>query len=258
MIGFLIKKVFFDIWDNLMMIIVTNLGFLAPLALILLSGFLADYSVAASVAVLVISILVFSLYSLGINATVFGYSRYRRDGFRAFKEAFRYHLGHAFFHFGLCIILVLLFAAVIPFYFAIGNFFGFFMGMVVFWIALIVFLAMQFFFPLCFHVEADGPFKTFKKCFLVAGDNFGTSLFLLLRTIIDMLLTILTATMIPGFTGIALSRMDTMKLLMKKYDFLDANPNLTKKDLNWEDLLFEERELVGPRSLKGMIFPWKD
>jgi hypothetical protein len=64
--------------------------------------------------------------------------------------------------------------------------------------------------------------------------------------------------MIPGVAGISLSRMDTTKLLMLKYDFLEANPDCTKKDINWEDLLYEERQLVGPRSFKGMIFPWKD
>ena len=38
---------------------------------------------------------------------------------------------------------------------------------------------------------------------------------------------------------------------------LEANPDATKKDINWEDLLYEEKQLVGPRSLKNMIFPWK-
>ena len=79
-----------------------------------------------------------------------------------------------------------------------------------------------------------------------------------MRTLLDLVLSLLTATMIPGVAGISLSRMDTTKLLMLKYDFLEANPDSTKKDINWEDLLYEERQLVGPRTLKGMIFPWKD
>ena len=106
-------------------------------------------------------------------------------------------------------------------------------------------------------MEADNPFKTLKKCFLLVADNMGVTLFLLVRTVIDMVLTILTATLMPGLAGISLSRMDTVKLLMKKYDFLEANPDSTRKDINWEDLLYEEKQLVGPRSLKNMIFPWK-
>ncbi len=63
--------------------------------------------------------------------------------------------------------------------------------------------------------------------------------------------------LVPGICGIMLSGQDMMKLLMKKYDWLEENPNKTKKDLNWDELLQEEKDTIGPRSLKSMIFPWK-
>ena len=258
MIGFLIKKVFFDIWDNLLMLVLLSLGFIAPLGLIFLSGFIADASPVLSVILLVLAVLAFSMYSLGVNGVVLGYSNYKKGGFRAFKEAFRFHVGHAFLHFGVCLAIAFMVMYGIPFYFSMGNYFGLIVGFLVFWIIVSVVLAMQYFFPLCFHMEADGAFKTLKKCFLVVSDNFGATLFLALRSIIDLALTILTASLIPGLAGIALSRMDTVRLLMKKYDWLEENPDCTKKDIIWEDLLYEEKKLVGPRSLKGMIFPWKD
>ena len=258
MIGFLIKKVFFDIWDNLLMLVLLSLGFVAPLGLVFLSGFIGEANPAISVILLILAVLAFSMYSLGVNGVVLGYSNYKKGGFRAFKEAFRFHIGHAFLHFGICLAIAFMIMYGIPFYFSMGNYFGLIVGFLVFWILVSVVLAMQYFFPLCFHMEADGAFKTLKKCLLIVSDNFGTTLFLALRSIIDLALTILTASLIPGLAGIALSRMDTIRLLMKKYDFLEANPDCTKKDLNWEDLLYEERKLVGPRSLKGMIFPWKD
>lgn len=258
MIGFLIKKVFFDIWDNLLMLVLNSLGFLAPLGLVFLSGFIGDTNLVLSIIILVLAVLVFSLYSLGVNAVVYGYSSYRKGGFRAFKDAFRFHVGHAFLHFGICLVIVFMSIYGIPFYFSMSNYFGLIIGFMIFWVLVATVLAMQYFFPLCFHMEADGAFKTLKKCFLIVPDNLGTTLFLALRTIIDLALTVVTASMIPGLAGIALSRMDTTRLLMKKYDFLEANPDCTRKDINWEDLLYEEKKLVGPRSLKSMIFPWKD
>jgi len=258
MIGFLIKKVFFDIWDNLLMLVLQSLGFVAPLGLFFLSGYIGDANPVVSVIILVLAVLAFSVYSLGVNAVVFGYSSYKKGGFRAFKDAFRFHIGHAFLHFGICLVIAFMAIYGIPFYFSMSNYFGLIIGFMIFWILVATVLAMQYFFPLCFHMEGDGAFKTLKKCFLVVPDNLGTTLFLALRSIIDLALTILTASMIPGLAGIALSRMDTMRLLMKKYDFLEANPDCNRKDINWEDLLYEERKLVGPRSLKGMIFPWKD
>jgi len=258
MIGFLIKKVFFDIWDNLLMLVLQNLGFVAPLGLVFLSGYIGDSNLVLSIFILIVAVLAFSIYSLGVNAVVFGYSSYKKGGFRAFKDAFRFHAGHAFLHFGICLVMAFMGVYGIPFYFSMSNYFGLIIGFMIFWIMVATVLAMQYFYPLCFHMEGDGAFKTLKKCFLVVPDNLGTTLFLALRSVIDLALTILTASMIPGLAGIALSRMDTMRLLMKKYDFLEANPDCNRKDINWEDLLYEEKKLVGPRSLKGMIFPWKD
>ena len=257
MIGFLIKKGFFDLWDNLLFVVLMNIGFVVPLALVYASAVAVDYSMVLSIIIMVIAVLIFSLYSLGVSAVTFGYSRYKKGGFAAFKEAFRFHIGHAFLHFGICIVIGFTIMFGIPFYFSMGNYFGLIMGMILFWIIVAIVMALQYFFPLCFHMEADSPLKTLKKCFLVVSDNFGATMFLLLRTVFDLVLTILTASLIPGLGGICLSRMDTVRLLMKKYDFLEANPEATRKDVNWEDLLYEERQLVGPRSLKSMIFPWK-
>ncbi len=258
MIGFLIKKGFFDIWDNLLMLVLMSLGIILPFGIIMLAGYLIETASIVAVVLCIFAILVFSMYSLFVSSVTFGYSRNQKGGFKAVKDAFRFHIGHAFLHWGIIVALFFIGLYGIPFYFSFGNFFGVIMGMMLFWLSLGIVLALQYFFPLCFHMEADGAFKTFKKCFIIVADNFGTTLFLLLRTIIDLVLTIFTASMIPGAAGISLSRMDTTKILMLKYDFLEANPDCTKKDINWEDLLYEEKQLVGPRSIKGMLFPWKD
>lgn len=258
MVGFLIKKVFFDVWDNLIRLVGLSLGYLVTLFGLFLSGYVAEYSAILSFVILILDVFLFSFYSLGVSAVVHGYSKYQSVGWRGFKEAFQYHWTHAVVHAFMCLLMLLVVFYIIPFYLGMGNMVGIVLGMVMFWILIIAFLSMQYFYPLCFHMQGDAALKTLKKCFLVCGDNVGTSIFLLLRSALGLVLTALTATMIPGLAGISLSRMDTVRLLMKKYDFLEENPGCTKKDINWEDLLFEERELVGPRSLKGMIFPWKD
>lgn len=258
MVGFLIKKVFFDIWDNLLSVIGLSIGYIVMLLGLFLAGMVGEYSSILALVVVVLDILLYSFYSLGVNAITYGYSKYQKEGFKAFKEAFRYHWAHALLHAGLCIALLLILLYIIPFYIAAGNMVTMFLGMLMFWLAVMLFLVMQYFFPLCFHMQGDGAMKTLKKSFIVVSDNVGVSLFLLLRSLLGFALTVVTAGLIPGLAGISLSRMDTLRLLMKKYDFLEENPDCTKKDINWDDLLYEERELVGPRSLKGMIFPWKD
>lgn len=258
MIGFLIKKSFFDGWDNLLTLVLLNLGYLVAFGLVLLASTVSEISLVLWLAIVILALFYISIYNLGVNAQTYAYSRYKREGFKYFFKAIKERFTHALLYFVFVIALAVCIAYVIPFYFKMESLLGYFLGMILFWAIFAFLLAMQYYFPLCFYCEADSPLTTLRKSFGLVADNLGTTFFLLLKTLIDLAITILTATLIPGFGGISLARMDTVKLLMKKYEFYSKNPGSTKKDLNWEDLLYEERELVGPRSLKGMIFPWKD
>ncbi len=257
MLKLLIKKVFFDIWDNFLYIILLNLGYMVPIALFFIMGSVNEKNTMLAFLILVLAVLIFSFYSLCAGAVTYNYSRYKRDEGRAFLLAFKDHIGHAFIHFGLCAVLLAVFLYGVPFYFSLGLI-GYVLGILTFWIAVYFVLAMQYFYALCFHNERDGALATLKKSFMLVSDNLGATLFLFIRTIIDIALSVVTGSLLPGFSGIMLSRMDTVRLLMKKYDFLEANPQAELKDVNWEDLLYEEKLLVGPRSFRGMIFPWKE
>jgi hypothetical protein len=43
---------------------------------------------------------------------------------------------------------------------------------------------------------------------------------------------------------------------MVKYDYLEEHGQA--KSIPWEELLEDEEDKMGRRSLRGMIFPWKD
>lgn len=104
----------------------------------------------------------------------------------------------------------------------------------------------------------DKPLKTFKKSFIMAIGNLGTTLFLAVFNIIQIGLSVVTAGLLFGVTGISLANQDVFKLLLLKLNWLEENPEENIKNVNWEDILYEERENVGHRTIKNMIFPWKD
>ena len=52
-----------------------------------------------------------------------------------------------------------------------------------------------------------------------------------------------------------------IRLLLYKYDWIEVNPGLSakeRKNVPWNDLLAKDRKLLGPRTLKGFFFPWKE
>jgi len=81
---------------------------------------------------------------------------------------------------------------------------------------------------------------------------------LLLWRIFTFVISALTMLLAPGPAGTALASAVAVRLRMKKYRYLKENPEAERRHIPWDELLQEEKELVGKRTLKGMIFPWKD
>jgi len=298
MIGFFIKKVFWDGWDNLLGVVIQNLlymGILFALFGCLSLGAVgtgdgnqtestaispatavtnqiakANENVAAnqagqsgpyfwlSIALLVVVAGAFSFLQAGTGAMNHAYSNYQRVGWSGFKRGVVSSVRHALLYWLVTVFIFTVIFFVMPFYLSYGNAFGLIITVILFWVAIAFLLALMFFFPLHYTMEGDRPLKTLKKCFIIIADNTGASLFCALDILIQTIISVFTVGLIPGCGGIQLTGMDCIKILMKKYDYLEANTGADRKHLPWTDLLFEENESIGPRSLKSMIFPWKD
>ena len=252
--GFFIKKAFFDGWDNLIAIALMNIAYLAIIYL----GFAASMS-SAPFALLAIPLLLLAISVLmgGSAAAVHNYSGYKGDTWAAIRHGIARNLRHSLLFALILILFVLNALFIIPFYLSYANAFGMIISVVLFWIEIIIVLCLPYYFPLMNHLPADRPLKTARKCFIIVGDNFGFTIFFLIYNAICMALSLLTMGLIPGITGMQLAAEDAVRLMMMKYDYLEENPDADRKHIPWEDILYEEKEKVGPRSLKNMIFPWK-
>ena len=71
MIGFLIKKTFFDAWDNLIGLVVSNLGYIVVLVLFTLDAgkFLGVQSL--NYLVMLIGLLLLSFHNIGVASHAF-------------------------------------------------------------------------------------------------------------------------------------------------------------------------------------------
>ncbi len=257
MVGFFIKKSFFDGWDNFFSLILQNLIYIV----LLIGGLGLVYFLGESMTLFYVSIVITLLLisiSLGGTAEVArNFSCYSSEVWRPYIRGIKRNIKHSLFFFLIIMLLSLVWMITIPFYSAMESSIGVILSVVMIWVTIFFIMALPYYFALMTMLPGDGALKTLKKSFLVSFDNPGKSLFLLLHILFDSVISVFTVGLVPGITGIMLSESDMMKLLMKKYDYLEANPDKTKKDINWDELLQEEKETVGVRTLKGMIFPWK-
>ena len=260
MIGFLIKKAFYDFWDNMFRMVLMNLGFLASVAIpIFLPGLIP---------VMPLSLLVFAagllwcfVYLAAVALSVKAVSDYGIFGFSDFltnlKEGWKSGVALGVTGFLLFIIA----RNSIPFYLQMQSIFGLFLAAMIFWIIVTAVCSLQFFFAIRARLDTKLA-KIFRKCLLVFFDNPGLAIYLLLHTIILLVLSAVLAFLLPGPAGILLFFDEALRLLLLKYDWLDANPDETgskkRRKIPWDAILIDEREKTGTRSLKNFIFPWKD
>jgi len=64
--------------------------------------------------------------------------------------------------------------------------------------------------------------------------------------------------MFPGPAGAMQWMQSAVKLRLLKYEYLERNPQSHRRRVPWNAVFVEEQRLVGPRSLKSTLFPWKD
>lgn len=261
MIGFFIKKNFFDGWDNLLSLVFPNL---LIFAFVVGGYFLADVALNLS---LLVSILVLGIFWCGTSIAIFAYGSCAaeianfksvtfKDWFKNFPSVWKDGL-----IFGLITgILATLGAITIPFYLQMEGMIGLFLAALVFWFLFVCVLAFQWVLPISSLMNNDLK-KCIKKSFILFFDNPGFSLFMFLYTIFLVVLSIAFFMIAPSFCGIVLAHTNGLRLRLYKYDWLETHPDASpaeKKHIPWKELVAEDRENVGPRTLKNFIFPWKE
>ncbi|TVQ24751.1 MAG: hypothetical protein EA383_10135 [Spirochaetaceae bacterium] len=259
MIGFTIKKAFFDTWDNLLGAALYNLGFVLVAAVPFLAldtlmgvagGLLSILGWAAGV------LLVF-LYLGGLAFVARDMTDYTSVGPKAFwgyiKEAMPVSLVLG----GIFLAQAFITSVAVPVYASMGNILGLAALVFLFWASVIWILSSQFVLPVRTRLNAKiGP--VLKKSFMVFFDNTGFSLFMAAGIIALTVLSLPLAFLIPGPMGVLIWMQTGFKLRLMKYDYLEEHPDAKRSAIPWDELLYDERERVGSRTLRGMIFPWKE
>ena len=264
MIGFLIRKTFYDIWDNMFRIVLLNLGLIAVIGipvglykLITMFNPGAKESSVLWISLCAFAILLCLIYLSAATFSLRAISDYGTFGFRDFIGNIKKAWPSGIAMFVLLFAIALILTVVIPFYFSMDSLFGMIPGMIITWALFFAVISFQFYFTV--YIRLGGKiFKSFKKCLIITFDNTGLSVFSFLYNIATLLISIPFVFMLPGPAGVLLFLDEALRLRLLKYDWLDDHPGANRKKIPWDAILIEERDKTGTRSLKNFIFPWKD
>ena len=264
MFGFILKKSFCDGWDNLLSLVFVNMVFLfSSIGLILLNGLAGK----TGSDIFVILALIFSV--VFVSVIFFAYSDsaahianfegiHMLDMFKAIPGALK---DGALF--GLMNAAVFLISSFSIRYYIVesGSLIGFGLGCAIFWVDFFYLLAMQWFIPIRALMHNNFT-KCFKKSFIILFDNTGFSLLMALYNLVLIILSVVCIGFFPSMAGILIANTNALRILLYKYDYLEEHPELTTKkqrrQIPWDDLISEDKDILGPRPIRSFLFPWKD
>jgi uncharacterized membrane protein YesL len=256
MFGFLIKKAFFDMWDNLIRIVILNLGFILLLAALVYFPLLFKNIPALFYAFLGLGLTLLFFYTGVVSWMVGQLADYRKPELQELRGVLKSTWPTSLLFAGLNLLLAFLLSVAFPVYGKLKSFVGPLASSFLFWVLIFWVLASQYYFPI--QSRLDRRFlKMLKKSFLLFLDNPGFTFGLFLGSLLVFALSVFTAFLLPGIATILLWQNAGLKLRMYKYDHLEKHPE-DRRRIPWDALLVEDRERVGKRTLKGMIFPWKE
>lgn len=268
MFGFLIKKNFCDGWDNLFAVFIVNvvctltgLGFL--LLFLMMSKMESPFmmGLVLVVACIVLSVLVFAYGDSSATIAKFETPRLV-DYFKAIPGVLKDGV-----LFGLMISAIVILSYIgIKYYWGeefLAKFpmLGIFLGALLMWMDVFAILSLQWFLAIRSLMHNNFR-KCLKKCMIIFMDNTGFSIAMLLYTIVLLAISVFFLGMMPAWAGITIAQTNAIRLRLYKYDYLEEHPELTTKrqrrKIPWEELIYEDRETLGPRKLKSFLFPWKE
>lgn len=258
MIKFLIKKSFWDGWDNLIQSFVYNIACMAIVALYLIV--VTNFGQASMIDFFIITavfLLLFTVFNFGLAGLTVQWSKYSPSWGQGFFSAIKDNIANIVLFYILAVLSFFCVTVLIPFYLNSMTFMGLFISFMEIWVLVVLFMAMQYYIPLCLTLKSKKPFFILKQCFILALDNKLFTLFVSIKTIFDFLLSALSFFFIPGLSFISLSHMDAVKLLHLRYRYMDEH-HTEKKDVNLYEMLKEEEENIGDRTFRMMFRPWRD
>jgi len=258
MFGFAIKKAFFDLWDHLFFALAVNLVF--TLAVLGLASLSFLFTGLGPLGLLIFTPIPFVAAALLGGLATFWARDIVVQGSARFADFVPHFLSSwkASLAFGLAwLVMAAGFLFGVPFYNSLNPWAGFAFGVIMAWL-LFFGSGMSLYYPgLNAQVEAK-VVKLAKKSFLVFLANPWASLVTAVVALLSLAVTILSLGFFPGILGLSIWLQVCFKFLMAKYEWIEANPEADHKKVPWATLLADDMEKVGPRSLKNMIFPWKD
>lgn len=249
MFRFFFRKNFYDGCDNLLSVLITNLVFSLMIVCILFINSLVVFPIA---------FFFFSIVIAGVTGMTNNWVNINGNSIKTFFETIKAKALHILLFYLISVLAFFGLTVALPILHNMRTIFSAFAIVIIVWMSFLWILYSQIFFPLAIYLTNDNPFKVLRKCFYIVSDNVKFSILLLILNISEILLSCVTAFLIPGFVWLSINSNNFVFFVMKKYDWMQEHEVTFSKQVKGYDFLQQTINSYKDRSIKKLLFPWKE
>jgi hypothetical protein len=256
MYTFLIKKTFYDMWDNFLAMFLMNVGFvilvcgffILPSFLGIPGALLPFYMAGGAV--------VITFYTGGVYRFTLDLADYKKRTLLQFLRGLVGSWKQSLVSSAITLLLIAVILVVLPYYLLSESTLLLVLGGIMFWAWFTVLMAGLFFPPASVRLGKK-LLPSLRDSFSFLFDNLPFCLYVLFVFLFTLVVSAIVFFVIPGPATMILWINVCFKIRLYKYEYLQAYPGTNKRDIPWDDLIAGDKELVGKRTLRGLIFPWR-
>lgn len=252
-------------WDHFIEIFLMNIGLILLACIIMLPIFLPVSFLETIPQIffdiyLLFGFLIINFYIGAVFRYTLDISDNKEGGFRLFFQYLVETWKQSIVNFVITILLLFIFFNVILYYFtrfAINDsYIDLAFGVLVFSVWVNIFLLSLYFFPASFRINRK-IHKSLLASYILFFQNTGFTYLMFLVIVLLIPISLFLLCLMFGPVTIILWINVCVKIRLYKHDYLETHPEADKKKIPWDELLQKDEEKLGKRSIKGMIFPWK-
>lgn len=252
MITFLLRKSFLHCWDNLYTLLCVNLCLALLVALYL---YLASLQGGGYPGIVIIYLFNLLIGTASVAARKI--SDYDPPDVRLFFLGAKTVWKDALFFTACFVLQGTALSYIIPFYLTLGSgLAGLSLAMLLFWACAVWWVAMIHYYPVRLRLNLPISLAV-RRAFLLLTGNLSLSCAIFLLSAAALMLSLVTAMLLPGMSLILVFHQVAGRTLLLKYQYLEGHPQ-AREEIPWSRLLKDDLEFIGGRSVKGIVFPWKE
>lgn len=239
MVGYLLKKVFANVWNNIVPFFIFNIFSILFGIIFLYNFYLFGQNAVVFLFLLFVLMFIYTIYDSGQFNAIYEWTQGRRGSINELFIGCKRNFRHAVFLYILRVLMLILVSYIIPSAKSLGGIM-LIPAFVLSWVVIFVSMALNYYMPLYQEVSSDNSFVTTKKSFIVLFDNFGFSFILALLNTVFSILSLVTLGLIPGASFLQLLNMEATEILMLKYDYLKNHPEARNRKISMSELIAYE------------------